>query len=284
MAHYLFPPGQKPAKIAPTLARLKRGVGTGSEANGPVHPDGVSRETTAVNPTVVPDELLSKFHFTFLIRHPRYSIPSYYRCTIPPLDEVTGFYGFEPTEAGYDELRRTFDYLRAIGQIGPETAGQGDNLPNGPQRLDGKKSGATICVIDSDDLLDNPAAVIETFCKSVGADYDPSMLIWNTEGDHEHAREAFKKWQGFHEDAINSSELKPRIHVSSPEAPMVEWQPPVTMLQETKARSQQEEDAEWTEKYGEEGAKIIRQVVNANVEDYEYLKQFAIKVEPAIVE
>jgi hypothetical protein len=36
--------------------------------------------------------------------------------------------------------------------------------------------------------------------------------------------------------------------------------------------------AEWTEKYGEEGAKLIRDTVEANVPDYEYLKQFAIKV------
>lgn len=36
--------------------------------------------------------------------------------------------------------------------------------------------------------------------------------------------------------------------------------------------------AEWTEKYGEEGAKVIRDTVAANVEHYEYLKQFAIKV------
>ena len=36
--------------------------------------------------------------------------------------------------------------------------------------------------------------------------------------------------------------------------------------------------AEWTEKYGEQGAKVIRDTVAANVENYEYLKQFAIKV------
>ena len=38
------------------------------------------------------------------------------------------------------------------------------------------------------------------------------------------------------------------------------------------------EDEEWREKYGDSGAKIIRECVNANIEDYEYLKSFAIKV------
>lgn len=45
-----------------------------------------------------------------------------------------------------------------------------------------------------------------------------------------------------------------------------------------KAKSVQDEDAEWVEKYGEKGAKVIRETVNANVKDYEYLKQFAIKI------
>jgi hypothetical protein len=31
-------------------------------------------------------------------------------------------------------------------------------------------------------------------------------------------------------------------------------------------------------KFGEEGQRIIRECVNANVADYEYLKSFAIKV------
>ena len=35
---------------------------------------------------------------------------------------------------------------------------------------------------------------------------------------------------------------------------------------------------EWTEKYGEEGAKLIKKTVDENVEHYEYLKQFAIKI------
>ena len=36
--------------------------------------------------------------------------------------------------------------------------------------------------------------------------------------------------------------------------------------------------AEWVEKFGEKGARVIRDTVAQNVEDYEYLKQFAIRV------
>lgn len=35
---------------------------------------------------------------------------------------------------------------------------------------------------------------------------------------------------------------------------------------------------EWRERFGEEGARIVRETVNANVTDYEYLKSFAMKM------
>jgi hypothetical protein len=224
--HYLFPPDQKPASIAPSLAKKKRGIGTSehehsatngqlqSQANGITN--GVSKapypydtEAEPGNPTVIPEDILSKYHFTFLIRHPRNSIPSYYRCTVPPLDAVTGFHNFMPSEAGYDELRRFFDYLRSSGQIGPRIAGrQPENDADAATKVD-------ICVIDADDLLDNPAGIIQAYCKTIGLDYHPTMLEWDTKTDHEQAVEAFQKWKGFHEDAIESTDLKPRTRVSA---------------------------------------------------------------------
>ncbi|CAD0082128.1 unnamed protein product [Aureobasidium vineae] len=202
ITHYLAPPDGKPASIAPSLMKLKRGVGT----------NGSNPLTDMANGSNASDtnaEILNKFHFAFLIRHPKHSIPSYWRCTIPPLDAITGFYNFMPSEAGYDEQRRLFDYLRSCGQIGPKQAGQDGEQKSGP--------------------------------------------------DHTHAKEAFEKWRGFHEDAINSTELKPRTHKKA-------------------EKSDEQLFAEWSEKYGEEAAKIIQQTVADNVKDYEHMKQFAIKV------
>jgi hypothetical protein len=230
----LVPPEKKPASIAPSLLNLKAGVGTLTPTNGATDDNGLSKDRTEAskdgppypyptpsepgNPTVVPKDLLEQFHFTFLIRHPRSSIPSYYRCTIPPLDEVTGFYNFMPSEAGYDEVRRVFDYLRSIGQIGPNIAGQENDSdasrPSSEQSdANSQAPGVDICVIDADDLLDNPSGIIEAFCRTTGIDYTPEMLKWDNEEDHKIAKEAFEKWKGFHEDAIHSSELKPRTHV-----------------------------------------------------------------------
>jgi Sulfotransferase domain len=228
------------------LFKVKRGIGTNGHVNGDVNGHATTNGTNGVavnggasvkappypyateaepeNPTVVPFELLSKFHFTFLIRDPHYSIPSYYRCTIPPLDDVTGFHEFSPSEAGYDEVRRVFEYLRKVGLIGPRvatpaTTNDGADKRNGlvdhQHRPSTKKKGVEICVVDADDLLDNPSLMIETYCKSVGIPFEPEMLTWDSEEDHVFARAAFEKWKGFHDDAIASKELKARTHVSS---------------------------------------------------------------------
>lgn len=277
ITHYLVPPERKPASTAPSLLPEQNGTSkTNGDAKGPLYPYNTPTEDS--NPTVLPQALLSKFHFTFLIRHPRYSIPSYWRCTIPPLDKVTGFYNFMPSEAGYDELRRTFDYLKSTGQVGPRMAGRNEATNGAP--TDGaitngdSTNGATtngsitrgssggdieICVIDADDLLDNPTGIIQAFCQSTGLKFTPEMLKWETEEHHAYARDTFEKWKGFHEDAINSTELKARTHKKQP-------------------KPDDELYAEWVAKYGQEGADVIKQTVADNVADYEYLKSFAIKL------
>ncbi|KAH8815872.1 P-loop containing nucleoside triphosphate hydrolase protein [Xylogone sp. PMI_703] len=282
--HYLVPPEEQAAQIAPSLGgkAVRKGVGTNNINNGSpngnlgssqengdheINGNGIKNGTTSGdkkapfpygteaepgNPTVVPAEILKQFHFTFLIRHPRSSIPSYYRCTVPPLDSVTGFYDFYPSEAGYDELRRVFDFLRSVGQVGPQLAGEDKELRDGEVR---------ITVIDADDLLDDPVGIIKAYCKEVGLEYDPGMLVWDTDEDHNRAKAAFEKWKGFHDDAINSTSLKPR-----------------DAAHKKKPKTIEAENEEWRQKYGEKGQKLIRETVNKNIPDYEYLKSFAIKL------
>lgn len=191
------------------------------------HPYPYNTEPEPGNPTVMPTEIWAGFHFAFLIRDPHFSVPSYYRCTIPPLDDVTGFYNYDPSEAGYDEVRRTFDYLRNVGLVGPHVAThEDDNVNNdddAPKPVvagigPGHESGAEICVVDADDMLEKPAPTIEAFCRSVGLDYDPGMLNWDNEEDHQFARDAFEKWRGFHNDAIESKGLEAKEPVSTTQA------------------------------------------------------------------
>ena len=265
ITYYLLPPYQQPVSVAPSLNRIKRGVGTDAETNGATpangvngnahahghsavngvngssHANGTNGHTNGAtangngvvkdqlpyntapepgNPTVMPKEIMDRFHWAFLIRDPHYAIPSYYRCCIPPLDDVTGFYEYYPSEAGYDELRRTFDYLRRSQLVGPNLATREgevvDDVDGVLKPVKGKTkstaydSGVDICVVDADEMLHNPGPVMEAFCKSVGLKYDPSMLNWDTEEDHRFACEAFEKWNGFHNDVIDSTALNPK--------------------------------------------------------------------------
>lgn len=325
IAHYLSPPHSQDASIAPSLGGIpKRGVGTDDKAtngvNGDSHDttittdgatDGHANGTKAPfpygteaepgNPTVVPAETLKKFHFTFLIRHPRSSIPSYYRCTVPPLDKITGFSEFYPSEAGYDELRRIFDYLKDIGQIGPKVAGEGEkkHVRGGTELSDitnsqtnGHANGhatnrtvddkVSITLIDADDLLDNPNGIIQGYCKEVGLEYSDSMLRWDSEEERQRAKVQFEKWSGFHEDAIESSSLRPRDPAKVSALSFLSrgqtTEANGTDVKKKKPKSKEVENAEWAEKFGEEAARVIRDTVDANVADYEYLKQFAMKV------
>jgi len=124
---------------------------------------------------------------------------------------MTGFDYFDPAEAGYRELRMLFEYLVSAGHIGPTIAGSGERT----HALDGVTGNGTvdICVVDADDMLDNPSGVIEAYCKSVGIDYDPGSLKWDDEECQQNAKEIFDKWKGFHEDALDSKELRPRTRV-----------------------------------------------------------------------
>ena len=211
----MSPPNGGAATLAPSLQSVKRGVGTGAlnDATAKAIANGIAdegKDSGITNPTVIPDEVLRQFHFAFLIRHPKHSIPSYWRCTIPPLDDVTGFYDFMPEEAGYDELRRIFDYMHATGIVGPDVAGQ-----ESASKTNGHSPNAVqICLVDADEMLANPKGVMSKFCESVGIEYNDDMLEWDTPEDHAFAKEKFEKWKGFHEDAINSSGLMAREHVS----------------------------------------------------------------------
>ncbi|KAI1155972.1 P-loop containing nucleoside triphosphate hydrolase protein [Nemania diffusa] len=272
MAYYLMPPNSGAASIAPSLSKpANSNLANGNLANGHSQINGVNGHsytngTNGVNgtsrserqsadptgnPTVIPLDILKKFHWTFLIRHPRRGIPSYVRCCSAPLSETTGWDHFKPSESGYLELRRLFDYLREQGLVGPSVAGRANGAKTG-------KGEVSITVLDADDLLDQPEAAIRAFCEQTDIPFDPDMLQWDDEENQKRVADAFAKWNGWHNDAINSKGLTAR---TCPKKPVTE----------------ESENEEWRQKYGEKGQKIIRACVEENTPHYEYLKSFALE-------
>lgn len=205
----MMPYGGNPSSIAPSLLKYdeqaNRDTYQYDDDNARIH----IAEERIRNPTVIPKPILEEFHFTFLIRHPRLSIPSFYRLSTPDLSPITGFNGYKPQDAGFAELRRLFDYLRNIGVIGPRIAGRSNS--DEPIKETSVQQGATeICLIDAEDLLENPAGVTEAYCESVGVEFDKDMLDWDSPRCRQEAEKELGKkgFTLFHNKALASTTLK----------------------------------------------------------------------------
>jgi len=218
------------------------------------------------NPTVFPLGILGIFHFTFLVRHPRRSIPSLYRLSRPPMCHKTGLRGFDPDEAGYAELRRLFDYLKATGLIGPAVAGRASSTRNYRLRIDDEKTyldsrgggvAPLITVVDADELLSNPRQIMTIYCEAIGCEFRSSMLQWGRPEDRQIADQHYLH-EGFHDAAIESTSLG-------------------SVGTKGYLKSEEECYESWVEEFGKDGADVIRETVNKNVAHYEYLRQYCIR-------
>ena len=191
------------------------------------------------NPSLLPWEVLKEFEITFLIRNPVSSIPSKYRFTVPPLQQTTDMKQFYHNEVGYRELRLMFDFLR-------------------DQQADDVDSGR-IVVIDAEDLQADPPATIRAYCNQVGVEFDEDMLRWDREEDLARASQLLEKYRPYHLDALESKGMR-------------------SMQPQAERENDEIEDA-WRKSFGEEGAKILRQTVNGAMADYQYLRQFRLKID-----
>ena len=233
ISYHVIPPSHSPNATAPSLEYLRR----------PLNPP---------NPTLLPTPILHGFQFVFLIRKPSASMPSLYRCFIPPLSEKTGEHILDPTELGYRELRILFEYLHSFSSHAPTNPSPEGQTPDDAPIL-----------VDADDLLAHPEAMLQTICRKLDFPYSPSMLTWDTTQDHILAESAFKKYAGYHEDALNSTGLISRTSDRE--------------HQSREASTKDEQDREWTQRYGGEAAKTIREAVDICQDDYDFLYQFRTK-------
>lgn len=114
----------------------------------------------------------ARFKHTFLIRHPRKSIPSYMRackqCSFPAIPDKNG-------------IEQLFDLFKTVQQsIDPNPV-----------------------VVDADDLLMNPRSIMEQYCSAVGLPFEESMLSW-TPGEVQDWM-SFAHCQVWHRTAMMSS-------------------------------------------------------------------------------
>lgn len=115
------------------------------------------------------DEFVDHFEHTFLIRDPAKALPSMFK----------HWQEFTMDEAGYEAL---YDMFRLVTE----------------------RYAAIPPVIDSDDLLDNPAGIVQAYCESAGLTIMPEALEWE-EGRRDEVR-----WYGggWHDTLQASTGLK----------------------------------------------------------------------------
>lgn len=133
---------------------------------------------------------LEAFTHCFLIRSPEAVVRSFLRAAANG-GETTYF---DADEVGFAELEQIFEAV---------TTGLGQ---------------API-VIDANDLLAAPAAVLRAWCAAVGLPFDEGMTSWEPAQP-----KAWDKWAGWHDDAAASSGFRPpRLESEKqPEAPLPE--------------------------------------------------------------
>ncbi|MEM6277324.1 MAG: sulfotransferase family protein [Pseudomonadota bacterium] len=118
-------------------------------------------------------EKLGRMTHAFLIRDPALTVTSIYD-KWPDFDEL---------EVGFPEQRALYDLLAAL-------------------------NGRPPTVIDSSDLLEEPAAMTRAFCAALGLSFLPKALTWEPGAD----TGAYSWWDGgsFHENLKNSTGLHPQ--------------------------------------------------------------------------
>ncbi|KAK7053204.1 hypothetical protein VNI00_003823 [Paramarasmius palmivorus] len=216
---------------------------------GPVEPPVITfngTTDTKTNPTCLPDAFLSNFTPIITIRHPARVLPSYIRATFKSkmaseftsLDEEGKALFLHKFEkaARFRWDRIIFDSLAGKGKV----------------RI----------VVDGDKLARDPKGQMKVLCDALGIDSRDGNIkfTWGNEdgrkgGDHgwmsEDLKEAFfgslRKSTGVVED----KRLDDPVDVAK-------------------------ERFQWAEEWGEELASYMEDMVQGAVEDYEYLRQFAI--------
>ena len=126
------------------------------------------------------DEFLDHFKHSFLIRNPAKVLSSLQRS----YEKAEDHEGFTAKEIGFAEQRRLFDILA-------------------------DKHGKAPVVIDSDDLLNDPPALVERYCNAIGIPFMAQALSWKP-GERSEVLWYDGDDSIWHQSLKNSDGLKPQ--------------------------------------------------------------------------
>lgn len=115
----------------------------------------------------------------FLIKNPERQIPSLYKMSTLQAAQ-TGWSSFDPREVGFREIKTLVDSLT-------------------------QQTGKTPIIIDADELVANPAGVLEAFCQAMGLPWEPDRMMHWEPADQETVDYFNQSWKGWHDHALAST-------------------------------------------------------------------------------
>jgi len=129
------------------------------------------------------DEWLRSFHHVVLVRNPSDALKSFYRVGLN--QGVAESLYFDPTESGFKECKEILERLDSI---------KGKYM-----------------VVDADlDLMANPEETLKQICAFASIAFNKNMLAWEPK-----ELDSWKKFRGWHTDAVNSTGLAPPVRSAS---------------------------------------------------------------------
>ena len=124
------------------------------------------------------DDWLHSFHHVILVRDPSDALKSFYRVGLSGAKETVDSLYFDASESGFKECKKIIEKIESIQ--------------------------AKYMVIDADlDLMKNPEQTLKQICAFASIPFHKNMLSWNPQ-----ELESWKKFRGWHDDAVNSSSFK----------------------------------------------------------------------------
>lgn len=199
-------------------------------------------ETVKTNPTVLPDGFIRTLSPIIQIRHPAISIPSYYRAIL----HVTGDDDLFTDDFLYN---RTYVFSRMIfdwycDNVFPErkkTQRGHDSYP---------------LVVDGIDLVDDNERVISAICELTGLDKQGVSTGWDPVSD-----EARKKQLPHQERFLSTLQSSSGVMKSGFKNGEI---------------SIETEAEKWVEEFGSKAANRLKEVAEATMDDYMYLRQYRV--------
>lgn len=152
-----------PPKMKDKMLDLSKGEAI--EASGlPYH----SPNADTLNPTILPDRMMSSFAPVLIIRHPVKVLESWYR--------ASRLYSF-PVDDGDFEMCATYKFTRKLYDYYAEMYRPG-GARGSPRACDKPRWPA---VIDGDDLINDTEGIANSFCELAGL--DPKGIIYKWEAE-----------------------------------------------------------------------------------------------------